>query len=53
MGLLELLHGHLDLSWYWKTLRSYDVEAVFDRHDPLPGLMEISLAPYFYLRRGF
>lgn len=53
MGLIELLHGHLDLSWYWQTLRHFDVEAVFDRHDLLPGLMEISLAPYFYLRRGF
>lgn len=53
MGLMDLFHGHLDLSWYWQTLRHYDVEAVFDRHDLLPGLMEVSLAPYFYLRRGF
>lgn len=53
MGVHELLHGRLDLSWYWHTLRNYDVEAVFDRHDPWPGLMEVSLAPYFYVRRGF
>jgi D-aspartate ligase len=52
-GMQELLHGRLDLSWYWHTLRHFDVEAVFDRHDPWPGLAEVFLAPYFYLKRGF
>jgi D-aspartate ligase len=52
-GLVELLHGNLDWAWYWQTIRHFNVEAVFDRHDPLPGLAEISLIPYLALKRGF
>jgi len=52
-GLVELLHGNLDWPWYWQTLRHFNVEAVFDRHDPLPGLAELSLIPYLALKRGF
>lgn len=52
-GMVELLHGHLNWPWYWHTLRHFDVEAVFDRHDLLPGLAEVSLLPYLALKRGF
>ena len=52
-AMVELLHGHLDWAWYWRTLRHFDVEAVFDRHDLLPWLVEVSLLPYLALKRGF
>jgi D-aspartate ligase len=52
-GMLEILHGRTRWPMYWQTLRSFDVEAVFDRHDLFPGVVELSLAPYFYIKRGF
>jgi D-aspartate ligase len=52
-AMVELLHGRLDWSSYWRTLRHIDVEAVFDRHDLLPWLVEVSLLPYLALKRGF
>ena len=51
--LLELVHGQLDWFSYWQSVRHIDVEAVFDRSDPLPGLVEISLLPYLAIKRGF
>ena len=52
-GLQEMRRGYVNWSDYWCTVRHADVEAVFDRHDPLPGLVELSLAPYLYFKRGF
>lgn len=52
-GIQEMLHQRLNGLEYWRTLKNFDVEAVFDRHDPLPGLIELSVAPYLYFKRGF
>lgn len=50
---LEMLAGQLAWKDYWRSLRSIDVEAVFSRDDPLPGLIELALVPYLAVRRGF
>ena len=44
------------LGWrsYARTvLGGFDVEAVFSREDPKPGLAEIALIPYLIWKRGF
>jgi predicted ATP-grasp superfamily ATP-dependent carboligase len=50
---VELAGGRLDWRDYLRTLRRFDVESVFSREDPLPGLAELLLLPYSALRRGF
>jgi hypothetical protein len=30
-----------------------DIESVFSLDDPLPGLAELTLLPYLFLKRGF
>lgn len=50
---LEILAGRLDWREYLRTLVSFQVESVFCREDPLPGLVELALVPYLYVRRGF
>jgi len=52
-GMLEILKGRLRWREYWQSLRSADVEAVFAREDPLPGLVELALIPYLSITRGF
>jgi predicted ATP-grasp superfamily ATP-dependent carboligase len=52
-GILEILSGHLDWRDYLRSLKASDIEAVFKREDPLPGLMELLLIPYLSLKRGF
>jgi D-aspartate ligase len=52
-GLVEIRNGSLGLRDYVRTLRGNDVEAVFSRKDPLPGLVELALIPYLAVRRGF
>jgi len=52
-GILEVLGGRLDWRDYLRSLRRFDVEAVFSREDPLPGLVELALIPYLSVRRGF
>ncbi|MGH9507448.1 MAG: hypothetical protein ACRD13_11035 [Terriglobales bacterium] len=43
------------LKWrdYWRSLRGADTEAVFSARDPWPGLAEIGLLPYLFVKRGF
>ena len=48
-----LLRGNVDLRSYLRSLASFDVESVFSRSDPLPGLIELALIPYLAARRGF
>jgi D-aspartate ligase len=48
----DLRRGALDLREYVSSLRGVDTEAVFSRHDPLPGLYEFALLPYLAMRRG-
>jgi len=52
-GVLEILGGRLDWRSYVQSLRSFQVESVFSREDPLPGLAELALIPYLYIKRGF
>jgi len=47
------LAGRLDWRDYLRSLKNFHVEAVFNREDPLPGLMELLLIPYLSLKRGF
>jgi D-aspartate ligase len=51
-GLVEIRSGDLDWRAYLRSL-SFDTEAVFSREDPLPGLVEVALLPYLYVKRGF
>ena len=50
---MALLAGDLDLRSYVRSLKNCNVEAVFSREDPLPGLAEILLVPYLAVKRGF
>jgi D-aspartate ligase len=50
---LELLRGRLNVRNYLHTLCQAHTEAVFCREDPVPGLVELGLIPYLYLKRGF
>jgi len=52
-GVLGILRGQLKCGAYLRSLRDYDEEAVFSTEDPLPGMIEIALIPYLYLKRGF
>lgn len=51
-ALLEALKGHQDFKAYMQSLRDFDVEAVFSREDPLPGIVELALLPYLAVKRG-
>lgn len=52
-GLVEVAGGRLHWRKYLRSVRSFDVEAVFSRQDPLPGLVELALIPYLSVKRGF
>jgi D-aspartate ligase len=52
-AVLEIVGGRLNWRSYVRSLRASDVEAVFSREDPLPGLVELALIPYLYVKRGF
>jgi D-aspartate ligase len=52
-AVVEMLRGHLDWRAYLESLKTFNVEAVFKREDPLPGIMELALIPYLSLKRGF
>jgi D-aspartate ligase len=50
---VEMVNGRLDWRAYGRSLASSDVESVFSRRDPVPGLMELLLLPYLAVKRGF
>ena len=52
-GVLEILRGRLNLGSYLRSLGSCHCEAVFSARDPLPGLAELALLPYLFIKRGF
>jgi len=52
-ALMAMLGGDLDFRSYVRSLRDCDVDAVFSREDPLPGLAELLLIPYLAVKRGF
>jgi D-aspartate ligase len=53
-ALVEIKARRLTLRSYARTLLGgFDVEAVFSREDPRPGLAEIALLPHLIKSRGF
>jgi D-aspartate ligase len=50
---LELFGGHLNVRGYLRSLQSCSVDAVFSSDDPLPGLTEVLMLPYFLVKKGF
>ena len=52
-AVVELAHRRLDWRSYGRSIASSDVEAVFSKGDPLPGLVECGLIPYLAFKRGF
>jgi predicted ATP-grasp superfamily ATP-dependent carboligase len=52
-GVVGILGGQIRGGAYLKSLRNFDEEAVFSLEDPLPGMVEIALLPYLYVKRGF
>jgi D-aspartate ligase len=53
-ALTEVKAGRLGLWPYLRTVfGGFDVEAVFSREDPRPGLAELALLPYLIKSRGF
>jgi D-aspartate ligase len=52
-AIMAICGGDIDLKSYIHSLRNCDVEAVFSAEDPLPGLAELALIPYFAIKRGF
>jgi predicted ATP-grasp superfamily ATP-dependent carboligase len=52
MALVELRHRRLDWRAYLRSLRISDVESVFTRDDPMPGVAELALLPYLAMKRG-
>jgi D-aspartate ligase len=52
-AVLELSRRHLSVRDYVASLRAADVEAVFSRADPAPGVCELALTPYLAVKRGF
>ena len=50
---LEIARGQLSVRDYLRTLATFDIESVFSRDDPLPGLLELALVPYLVRKRGY
>jgi predicted ATP-grasp superfamily ATP-dependent carboligase len=53
VGAVEVFGGRMDWRAYMRSLRRINVEAVFSREDPMPGVAELALIPYLSLKRGF
>jgi D-aspartate ligase len=51
--ILEMVSGRLYWRDFLRSLRTFEIESVFCREDLLPGLVELALIPYLYVRRGF
>jgi len=52
-AILETWAGRLHWSDYLRSLKLFSAEAVFCREDVLPGIVELGLIPYLFLKRGF
>ena len=53
VALSDMVHGHLKLSSYLRSLGRTRVESVFSKDDPLPFLVEFALLPYFIMKKYF
>jgi len=49
----EMCKGRLSLKEYFRSLKGKKEYAVWSLGDPLPFIIEVLLAPYFYFKRGF
>ncbi len=49
----EILKKRLTLADYFNSISGKKQFAVFSKKDPLPAVMELLLAPYFWYKRGF
>jgi D-aspartate ligase len=52
-AVVDIVRGRLGLGAYLQSLRKFEIEAVFSREDPYPGLVELALIPYLAVKRGF
>lgn len=52
-GILDVVAGRLPLRDFWHSIRNFHIEAVFNREDPIPALVECALLPYTTVKRGF
>jgi predicted ATP-grasp superfamily ATP-dependent carboligase len=52
-ALIEMGHGRLSFVDYVRSLRTFSTEAVFSFQDPIPGVVECLLLPYWMIKRGF
>jgi len=53
VAISEILKKRLKPADYFNSLRGKKQFAVYSRKDPLPSVMEILFAPYFWYKRGF
>jgi D-aspartate ligase len=51
-SLVEILRGRLDLRAFLRSIRRFQIEAVFERDDPLPAVAELALLPHLYRTRS-
>jgi len=52
-AVLEIFGGRRNWRTYMRSLKTSNVESVFMRDDPFPGLAELALLPYLSVKRGF
>ena len=51
--LSEIRRGRMSIADYVNSLKGLKRDAVFSITDPLPFIMEILMAPYLRIKRGF
>jgi predicted ATP-grasp superfamily ATP-dependent carboligase len=51
-AVVDVRAGRIGLAEYLRSLRGIHTEAVFSWRDPLPGLYELALLPYLFVKRG-
>ena len=53
IAISEIMKKRLKFGDYLRSMRGNKEFAVYSKQDPLPFIMELLLAPYFWYRRGF
>jgi predicted ATP-grasp superfamily ATP-dependent carboligase len=51
--LREVVRGRMSVREYWPTLTARKGFAVWSWSDPLPSIVEVLMAPYLWLKKGF
>ncbi len=52
-GALEIIRRRQDWLMYIRSLSRSQIDAVFSQDDPMPGIVEMFLLPYLWIKRGF